>query len=273
MTLNEILIAITILIIFILIYMYFEASWLKVEVLDHSFGSSCFKIVYISDIHIKLLRVKMSRISQEILLQQPDIIILGGDYFDNPNQLNKFLSLLDSINIGIPIYMCYGNHDLESFSKYPNFKNEFESLLENRNIKLLTNSCDTILKNEQYFHIIGIDDINEGNPDIEAALKCTKEKNGIKIGFSHNPELVLQIPEGCLDYLFCGHFHGGQIWMPFRLEFTLMRKEQLCKVGILKGMHKLNGIIVYISRGVGCVIFPLRFFSRPEITVIKMPSY
>jgi predicted MPP superfamily phosphohydrolase len=272
MNTQEILIITIITVISVLIFMYFEARRLKVELLDHTFGSSCLKIIFLSDIHINLLLVPIIKIANEISKQKPDLIIFGGDYIDNPKHLKKFLNFIDTLLIDCPMYMCYGNHDLETFKKHNGFKEVFDNEMISRNIKVLFNSSETFIKNDQNFHIIGLDDVNVGSPDIEAATKDINEIKGIKIGLTHNPDLVLQLSENKLDYLFCGHFHGGQIWMPFRFEFVLLRKDQLCKAGIIKGMHKLNGIIVYISRGLGCVLFPLRFFSRPELTVIKMPA-
>ena len=91
---------------------------------------------------------------------------------------------------------------------------------------------------------------------------------GCNIAFSHNPDIVFKIPEGYVDYLLCGHFHGGQIWMPFNLEFRILRNEVLCKMGITRGAHKVKGINLYISRGLGNVCFPLRFLSTPEIAIL-----
>ncbi len=70
-----------------------------------------------------------------------------------------------------------------------------------------------------------------------------------RISLTHNPDLALHIPAKSVDYMFCGHFHGGQIWMPFNLEFFLLRKDQLCRMGIKRGYHKVNGIKMYIKQG------------------------
>jgi predicted MPP superfamily phosphohydrolase len=56
--------------------------------------------------------------------------------------------------------------------------------------------------------------------------------------------------------------------MPWNLEFFLLRKDVLCKMGLRRGLHKVNDIKVYLNRGLGNVVVPFRFLSRPEITVI-----
>ena len=126
-------------------------------------------------------------------------------------------------------------------------------------------------KNSKRYNIIGIADMRYSHHNLEEAFRDCCRDSFLSLGFSHNPDIVLEIPKGRLDYLLCGHFHGGQIWAPFDLEFKVMRNEKLCKMGIKSGLHKINGINLYINRGLGNVVFPLRFLSRPEITVFYFP--
>ncbi len=90
------------------------------------------------------------------------------------------------------------------------------------------------------------------------------------IAFTHNPDIVEELPASLFDLVLCGHYHGGQIWAPFDLEFKMLRNDNLSRKGIKRGLHKVNGMDIYINRGLGNVLVPLRFMSRPEVTVFEL---
>lgn len=58
---------------------------------------------------------------------------------------------------------------------------------------------------------------------------------------------------------------------PFGWEFVL-RHDELPYKGIISGLHDINGVKLFISKGVGCVFLPLRIGARPEVNVIEVCS-
>jgi predicted MPP superfamily phosphohydrolase len=283
-----------------LIYMRYEASAVKVERVKFASSGTGLKIIQLSDIHIKFLRVSVKTIKNVIAKEKPDLIILTGDYIDNPRDIRKFSDFITQLRGNAAIYSCLGNHDYKAVKRYGNGSkspigsqnnsnksgnnskssissqnssnaNFLMEILKSNGINILHNQASCYIKNNIKYNIIGIEDLYAGSPEINKALASCRKDAFMNIAFSHNPDIVYEIPGGKIDYLFCGHFHGGQIWTPFKLEFMLLRRERLCKIGITRGLHKVNGIILYINRGLGNVCFPLRFLSRPEITVFYLP--
>ncbi len=257
-------------IILLSIYMYIEAGWLKVSRINFTKSSLGLKVLHISDIHINLLRIRAEKVKEVIRQENPDIILLTGDFIEKPVQTSVFLDFLQKIKQNNKTYLCLGNHDYKAYKDKNDGLETFIREIRSHHAEVLINSSVHFEKNSVKYDLIGIDDLREGKPDVEKALAgCSPSST--KIAFSHNPDLVLQLSRKHADYFFCGHFHGGQIWAPFNLEFILLRKDKLCKNGIKRGLHKINGINAYLNRGLGNVVVPMRFLSRPEISIYTIP--
>lgn len=251
--------------------MLFEAQWVEVKSISFSNNKKGLKIIQLSDIHIKRLSVKVDKVLKVLEREKPDLVLITGDYIEKRKDIPKFLDFLKSFTFLCDIYLCLGNHDFRVFKNDKPGLEKFVNDIENLDTQVLHNRSVCIEKNGKKYNIIGIADKRSGYEDVNKSLNTCSKEASLNIAFSHNPDIIFEIPNGKIDYLLCGHFHGGQIWAPFDLEFRVLRNEKLCKMGIKRGLHKLNGIILYINRGLGNVCFPLRFFSRPEITVFYFP--
>jgi predicted MPP superfamily phosphohydrolase len=148
-------------------------------------------------------------------------------------------------------------------------------------MRLLQQAGVHVLRNQIHVHqirgrawqVIGLDDRRQGTLDVDRALGEARQ-TGLSprhtLVLVHNPDSLLDLPPGQAAWFCGGHFHGGQIWMPFRLEFHVLRDEKLPRIGYDKGCLKLGDMTGCISRGLGCVLFPLRFFSLPEIVSLEI---
>jgi predicted MPP superfamily phosphohydrolase len=256
----------------VLFYMYLEAGWLKTERLDFDKSGTGLKIVHITDLHVYLSRVSAARLRTAIAAENPDLLLISGDYIDKPSHIEDFLKYLRTISKGYRTIICLGNHDIRTLGNAGPAMEQFIRRIEALQVEVLRNRTVVVEKEGKKYNIVGVDDLRQGCPDLQKALVgCVG--HAPKIVLTHNPDLALHIPGRSVDYMFCGHFHGGQIWMPFNLEFFLLRKDQLCRMGIKRGYHRINDIKVYLNRGLGNVVVPLRLFSRPELLVCTIPPH
>jgi len=253
-----------------LLYMSFEASFVELTRVKFTENQNCLKVLHLSDIHIPLLKVNPKKVKKLIDLEKPDFIVITGDYIIKPTQIHEFLKFIKSIKGNNKMLICYGNHDHKAFKYSPKELDQFSKNLEDIGITVLRNNSVCFEKASRKYNIIGIEDLRYNNNVTQALATCC-ENSSANIVITHNPDIVLELPNNKVDYAFCGHFHGGQIWAPFNIEFKLLRSEKLCKMGIRRGLHNINGINLYINRGLGNVFIPLRLFSRPEITVYYIP--
>ncbi len=252
------------------VYMVFETTWLKVERLDFSKGGTGLKIMHLTDLHVYMTRISAERIRSVAEAEKPDVILITGDYINRASHVPAFLRYLSRACGGFRTIICLGNHDYRAFGSNKAGLERFIRDIEEQQAEVLVNRTVILEKDGKKYNIVGIDDLRRGRPDIDKALEgCIS--GAPKIAITHNPDIVLSMRSKTVDYIFAGHFHGGQIWMPCNLEFILLRNDQLCRMGLKRGLGRVNGIKVYLNRGLGNGVVPLRFMSRPEILICTIP--
>ena len=264
----------------LLCYMRYEAGTLTIERIDLSEAATALttnnlRAVQFSDIHIPHLKISTKKIIAALNEIQPHIVLLTGDYIEKVKDMDRFLLwlkvLIDSQPSQTAFYLCFGNHDYFACKKKSAALHQFIKRLKSIGVFVLENHSELYSHNGKKYAITGFRDLRCSPLNISGALRSIDPTANYRIGLAHNPDTVLMLQNGIIDLLLCGHFHGGQIWLPFHLEFTCLRPEKLCKMKIYHGLHLINGIKLYISRGIGCVLFPLRFRSKPEITFFTLP--
>lgn len=252
----------------LMLWMVLEARSIKPEHIKLSEGDPPVRAALLSDIHIGMLMVSKNKLRRLLKEAEPDFLVAAGDIIDSPHHLETLTRWLDSLQLGIPVYATLGNHDHTCLQKKPELIKLLRFNLTGRDVHLLVNESKCFAKGSRRINIVGIDDQRRGNPDPIKAKSVIDPKGDFTLAVSHNPDIALDLPPRYADLLVCGHFHGGQIWMPFNLEYKLFRHEKTCRDGFRRGLHEINGNRVYISRGIGNVVVPLRLGSRPEVTFI-----
>ncbi|GAB6144386.1 metallophosphoesterase [Desulfocicer niacini] len=221
-----------------------------------------FKILQISDIHADALLDRGERLKKILRGITADICVFTGDFrFMTQNVHAKALAMTmeigDCMGEDCPKFGILGNHDFI----------EFVPSLESGGIQMLLNEAVPIEKNGTRIWLAGIDDAHLYRcHDIEKAL-AKIPAGAVKIMLSHTPETYAEASTAGVDYLLCGHTHGGQICLPGGI--TLMTNAK-CPKNYCKGSWNHKGMHGYTSRGTGSSGVPVRFFCPPEITVHEL---
>lgn len=227
------------------------------------------KIAYISDIHYNhfMNYERLEKMIETINNNKPDIILFGGDIFDDPSTYsidekteNEIIELLQSLHAEYGKFAVLGEEDYDSH--VPNihqilFKSDFE---------ILTNKQIFITKDgKNMINLIGIDSLVGGNPDIESAFE-TVDTNLFTIVLTHAPDIVSQLPTNEIDLVLSGHSHGGQISIPF--IGTLNKVEGATTYS--QGNYYINQTQLIVSNGLGTSDSDIRIFADPQCHMIRI---
>ncbi|MFC0523533.1 metallophosphoesterase [Pontibacillus salicampi] len=233
--------------------------WLKVERIGWE-TKVTKKIVQISDIHMKHLRVPLSTIKGVIESEQPDYIFLTGDFIDeNEAELLKLDSFLEMIaTTGVETYAVLGNHD-----RYLQSLDDLEHLLRSHQITLLKNEW---VEKEDVF-LVGIDDFGEGQHDMETSFSFSNPEQKDVIVLTHDPEIMTELDRP-FTMLVAGHLHGKQVNIPY--FFKLVNMGSVARSGKYQGKHPHDKGHFYISKGIGQSNLNIRFLVRSELTIHEL---
>ena len=281
-------------ILLLFVYMRLEASWLEVTTQLVS-SRSGLRVAVLSDLHVAFCRIPAERIRRHMAEHQPDLVVFLGDAVDKPAHIPRAARWLQTAANEVPAIAILGNHDHRLFLRHPEQLGRYRQALADAGFRLCINETFHFIVEDRTLRLTILDDDRYGVRELPAkpaesmvVAPCAfptanhsstpgdnppPDENPTApapphLLLTHNPQRLASLPDGYADFAVAGHFHGGQIWMPFGLEFKLFRTEPLGRAGIRRGRHTINGTPSWLSRGVGNVLFPLRLGARPEITFL-----
>ena len=248
------------LIIFCLLLLYsviIEPNILTVKHLKiKSEKLSGLKLVFASDFHFKPYEIyRLKRLVRAVNKQQADIILLGGDYVNGHKKgANLNIEIIAKKNKKMHskygTFAVMGNHDGWQGRR------EIIELFEQNGIEVLENKN----KNFETFTVAGVEDLQTANPDIEKAIAGAKNP---VILLTHTPDIIEKLPQNAILTL-AGHTHGGQVVLHKPLVVPSKYGTKYAY-----GFFETKGGKLFVSKGLGTSILPLRFNCLPEIVVIE----
>lgn len=251
--------------IVLILYAYFiEPFWIRTANYDLNSGGIQEKIVFVSDTHFGSFygADKMKKVVDKINAQNPDLVILGGDYIDrSPNYASQFFEIVSKIRAKDGIYYALGNHDMNahllSLVKSDMAKDGFLSL---------DNQGFFITKGDRRIRVAGVGDYNYGTQDPQKAIGTDIKPNDYTILVSHNPDYLEEYKDNKANLYLSGHMHGGQIGIGF--WYPILPSNYGLKY--LGGLVKNDPRTIIVSKGIGMSLFPFRFGARPDIVVLNL---
>lgn len=224
-----------------------------------------FAIAQISDVHVgaTIKRGFVDAIVSKVNALRADVIAVTGDLVDGSvSQLAVHTAPLADLEARHGVYFVTGNH--EYYSGERAWTQELRRLgltvLKNQHVILGHNGASVVLAGVTDYGAHHFDPAQRSDP--AAALDGAPADAAVRILLAHQPSSAAAAAHAGYDVQISGHTHGGQFWpwnhfVRFFQPFTA-------------GLHRLDRLQVYVSRGTGYWGPPNRFGVPAEITRIRL---
>ena len=219
-----------------------------------------FKIIHLSDTHHSPL-TSLEHIKRTVKIAnrlKPDMFLLTGDYVSHDREyIPPVAAELGKLKAKHGIYACLGNHDHWTDADL------VTHLFRGEGINVLINEGFRFETRRGSFWLAGVDDYMVGKTDVPAALHGSFPDE-MKLLLAHNPVIFREAARLGVDLTLSGHTHGGQIKLRDDEKRILPRRK------LKAGLHTRRNSQIYITRGIGTVVLPVRYQCPPEISLLEL---
>lgn len=273
-----------------------------------------FRILQVTDLHEEVFGEEQKKLIDSVNQLDYDAIVFTGDMLDDEysNNYDPTYSLLEGIDDLTHALFVSGNTDPEnslSVSERSGYKHEFVRGMSERGMVPLE-SLYTINRGEANIHFVEFDislkdpamqleKLNETSNLSDQHLKYQTElyvqmtqlddltDNDILISLYHYPLVDVRI-DGYrknpsilfreYDLHIAGHYHGGQIRIPFYgavfVPEAYSEKKFFPPRDRVNGLWEYEGLKQYVSKGLGSSsaigFLNFRLFNTPEINLLTL---
>ena len=224
-----------------------------------------FSIVQISDIHVgtTIKNGYVSRIVDAVNALDADMIAITGDLVDGSVQrLSSHTQPLRQLAARHGTFFVTGNHE------YYSGANAWIAEMRRLGLSVLLNEHVVLEHDGEAVVIAGVTDYSAHHfdpaqrSDPAAAIAGAPTSAGVRVLLAHQPRSAFAAAKAGFDVQLSGHTHGGQFF-PWNLLVKLVEP-------FAAGLHRLDSLWVYVSRGTGYWGPPKRFGAPSEITRLRL---
>jgi predicted MPP superfamily phosphohydrolase len=221
-----------------------------------------FRIAQLADFHISTF-MPADQIRRCVAMAnelKTDLVVLTGDYLSwDPAAQGEVVQALAGLRAPYGVFGCLGNHEAITQTE-----ESITRLFAEKGIRILRQERAIIQLQGETLNLIGIDD---SDPDLQGVERLVMRDtvnillvHNIGADFAHAGELGI-------DLTLMGHTHGGQLSLEFlRRGLSFARLE----TPYVSGWYEKSGGRLYVNRGIGTTLVPIRVGARPEITVFEL---
>lgn len=229
---------------------------------------SGLRIALIGDVHSGAWYIddkKLQRIVELTNQQEPDVIVLLGDYMVSNTWHGRRVepevtaAALKGLKAPLGVYAVLGNHDWWYNGE------RIRLAFEQNGIRVLDNEVAEVKWREKSFWLAGFADLWTRPQHINETI-AKAPPGATVIGLTHNPDIFPHLPPS-LSLLLAAHTHGGQVTLPL-IGAAVVPSDFGQKY--TAGHVFENGHHLFVTTGIGTSIMPVRFRVPPEIAILTI---
>ena len=221
------------------------------------------RIAQVSDVHCGRLMPRwfVNYLLERVNRAGADVIVCTGDYIYGRDaaQIEVVWPMLCELRAPLGVYSVLGNHDHWGSTERSLYWLE-------RSGQNLRGKALALEKDGERLWLAGIGDFWEDPFPVDSVLSQIPERE-CRIVLAHNPDSADTPFSGRIDLMLSGHTHGGQVRIPFGGAPVLPVKNKTYSSGLKMSTKQQR---VFISRGIGWAIYPVRFNCYPEIPILEL---
>jgi uncharacterized protein len=185
---------------------------------------------------------------------RPDVVLVAGDTVTASGDAAAVRGFLAELNAPFGVWFVPGNWEHWVLPGDP-------TRYLPAGVRALTNAAAPVRSD---VWLVGIDDDIAGLPN--SAVAFADVPAGVAtIAFSHSPSIFDRASKSA-GLVLAGHTHGGQVRAPLLGALWLPPGSGDYEMG----WYERDSSRLFVSRGLGTSILPLRFLCRPELAIIDV---
>ncbi len=216
------------------------------------------RIVHISDIHVTsdLPLNYYTQAMDKVAQLEPDITVHTGDFLTDADALPLLEQVLRPIG-RYGDFASLGNHDYWAGAE------AIRHVIHESSITLVENTSTEVTLGEQTF-TLSATDARWGKQPID---NLATPESQLHLVLSHTADNIYELTTHNADFVFSGHYHGGQFRIPWIGPIVI---PSIYGRRFDRGHFVVQDTHLFISGGLGSASPPLRIYCPPDILVIDI---
>ena len=253
-----------------LVFAYREAQQIEITRVDVPLSSlpaefDGFRVVLLADLHLNGSRAYTDAILHRLEGEGGDALVIAGDirdrFADESTATRELSRLLPELGRFGPTFVVSGDMDTVRMMQ------EVETL----GLRVLRNEREILTRGQATLGVAGLTYPYAGS-GLARSLQRFRTPEGrplpdCQILIGHSPDVMLFSESRQADLVLAGHTHGGQIALPWL--GAIVTGTELGR-RYASGLFRFDNTTLFVTRGIGTSLVPLRFFARPEIVILTL---